>query len=46
MMTKFEPFFTIKDVQNQTQQHMLKGFNTHVALLMKYIRAHNKFENI
>jgi hypothetical protein len=26
-MTKFEPFFTIKDVQNQIQQHPLKGFN-------------------
>jgi hypothetical protein len=27
-MTNFELFFTSKDVQNQNQQHPLKGFNT------------------
>jgi len=26
-MTKIEPFFTIEDIQNQIQQHPLKGFN-------------------
>jgi len=26
---KFWTFLTIKDVQNQNQQHSLKGFNTH-----------------
>jgi len=46
MMTNFELFFIIKDIQiqNQNQQHPLKGFNT--CAFMKYIRAHNKFENI
>jgi hypothetical protein len=28
MMKNFELFLTIKDVQNQNQQHPLKGFNT------------------
>ncbi len=43
----------IKDIQNQNQQHPihdsinvhLKG-STHVAFLMKYVKTHNKFENI
>jgi hypothetical protein len=28
MITNFELFFIIKDIQNQNQQHMLKRFNT------------------
>ncbi len=49
----FWTFLTINVVQNQYQQHSLKGLNTCAfknintcGLLMKYIKTHNKFENI
>jgi hypothetical protein len=35
-MTNFELFWPLKDVQNQNQQHSLKGFNT-CALLKKHM---------